>query len=204
MTQAVTGHPGSVTGAIAIGGSAGSLQIICDIVHCLYSPYPLPVIVCLHITPYPALELPVFLQRYTTLQVKEAEDKEVIAPNCIYTAPAGYHLLVEPGGLFSLSVDDPVAFARPSIDVLFEAAADAYRHQLTAILLSGASYDGASGLKHVCKLGGCVIVQKPDTAQHSIMPNAGLKAVTEACVLTPEEIMQYMCGNRQGIPDSLS
>ena len=116
------------------------------------------------------------LNRLSAIQVKEAEDKETLDPGTAYLAPAGYHLLIEPDKSFSLSVDDKVNFSRPSIDLLFESAADAFGEALIGVVLTGANADGAQGLKAVKRRGGIAIVQNPRTAEASFMPRAALAA----------------------------
>jgi two-component system chemotaxis response regulator CheB len=113
------------------------------------------------------------LRVHSRMPVVEPDDKTPITPGHVYIAPADYHLLVEVGW-FSLSVDPPVKFARPSIDVLFESAARAYGPRVIAVVLTGASDDGADGAKVVRDRGGMVIVQDPDTAMSPIAPRAAL------------------------------
>jgi two-component system chemotaxis response regulator CheB len=123
--------------------------------------------------------------------VTEASDKETIAPGRVYVAPPDYHLLVEPG-YFSLSTDEPVRFSRPSIDVMFASAADAYGVDVIGIVLTGANADGARGLRKIVDRGGHAIVQDPASSEVRVMPQSALKAVPEACVLPMEEIAPYL------------
>ncbi len=122
------------------------------------------------------------------MAVKEAEDKEMIRPGIIYFAPPGYHLLVEPGLSVALSNDEPVLYSRPSIDVLFESAADAYGDGLTGVILTGANSDGARGLAAVVAAGGKALVQDPETAEGTAMPLAALRESPTACAMTLEQI----------------
>ena len=126
------------------------------------------------------------------LPVREAEDKEPIEPGTVYLAPPDYHLLVEKDGHLSLSSEEPVHFSRPSIDVLFESAADAYGAGLVAAVLTGANSDGARGLRTVVDAGGTALVQRPDTAFASMMPAAALEACPSARTLTLQEIGEYL------------
>jgi two-component system chemotaxis response regulator CheB len=120
--------------------------------------------------------------------MKSAEDKEPVAPGVIYFAPPGYHLLVESGGTFALSLDEPVHFSRPSIDVLFESAAEAYGERLLGIVLSGANADGAEGLQAVAEAGGVTVVQLPSSAEVPTMPEAAMKACRSSHVADVAEI----------------
>jgi two-component system, chemotaxis family, protein-glutamate methylesterase/glutaminase len=117
----------------------------------------------------------------TELVICDAEDKQRLDPGHVFVAPPGYHLLVEESH-FALSVEGPVAYSRPSIDVLFETAADAYRERCVGVILTGANNDGARGLAHVAALGGAALVQDPTMAERSEMPTAALRAVPTASV----------------------
>ncbi len=114
-----------------------------------------------------------FLSRNSSLPVKEPEDKEMMLPGHVYLAPRDYHLLIDEGS-FALSVDPPVAFARPSIDVLFESAADAYRERAIGVIMTGANHDGARGLAKIKACGGMTVVEDPTSAASAEMPEAAL------------------------------
>jgi two-component system chemotaxis response regulator CheB len=120
--------------------------------------------------------------------VREAEDKEMVTPGTVYFAPSDYHLLVDQGPQLALSADDPVHHSRPSVDVLFESAADIYKDRLLGIILTGANEDGASGLAAVHDAGGVTIVQRPDTARAPHMALSALKLRPADWVLTLNEI----------------
>jgi two-component system chemotaxis response regulator CheB len=124
--------------------------------------------------------------------VQEACDKDPIEPGTVYFAPPDYHLLIDAGPTLALSVDDPVNHSRPSIDVLFESAADIYGTRLLGILLSGASEDGAIGLATISRAGGLTVVQDPATAQVALMPEAALKRVAPTWVLDLEGIAMLL------------
>ena len=111
------------------------------------------------------------------LVVKEAEEKDPIKPGYVYIAPANYHLLVEGDQTLSLSVDAKVCYSRPSIDVLFETAAEVYRSDLVGVILTGASDDGTSGLKRIKEQGGLTIAQDPATAEYAVMPRSEFEKV---------------------------
>jgi two-component system chemotaxis response regulator CheB len=131
--------------------------------------------------------LTTLLQDETSLCVCEVEDKAPMIGGNVYVAPADYHLLVEPG-FFSLSMDEPVRFSRPSIDVTFHSAADAYGARTVGVVLTGANADGAQGLRRIVSRGGLGLVQLPATAESPTMPQAALDAVPEARTLTISEI----------------
>ena len=131
--------------------------------------------------------MPQLLQDATALKVCEMDDKDPLLPGTVHLAPADYHALIDTG-MVTLTVEDPVRFSRPSIDLLFLSAADTYRECTIGIVLTGANEDGSRGLQHIVTRGGYAIVQDPKTAEIPIMPAAALKAVPSAQVLTLEGI----------------
>jgi two-component system chemotaxis response regulator CheB len=132
----------------------------------------------------------------TRLRVREAGDKDALRASTVYIAPPDYHLLVDAESV-SLSVDAPVQFARPSIDVLFESAAESHRERCVGVVLTGANADGAHGLARIAELGGTAIVQDPTEATRGEMPQAALDAVPAARVAPVREIASLLvelCG----------
>jgi two-component system chemotaxis response regulator CheB len=178
----------SLPEAVVIGGSAGAFDILRMIVHALPKSLACPVVIVIHLPPHSSGLADLFGNE-TTLRVKQAEDKEPLAPGTIYIAPPSYHLLIESHRAFALSADPPVHFSRPAIDVLFEAARDVYGSSLIGILLSGASDDGAAGLQEIHRAGGITIVQRPSTADSAIMPAAALALFEPTHVWSPGEIV---------------
>ncbi len=154
--------------------------------------YPMPVIVALHLHPSQGGFFTEYFDERCALTVKEAEDKECIEPGYVYFAPPDYHLLVENNRTFSLSVDAKINHARPSIDVLFESAADAYSSGLVGIIMSGANNDGARGLNKVKRNGGLAVVQDPATAECSFMPQAAIDAGEVDHILPLEQIARLL------------
>lgn len=179
-------------GAVVIGASAGAVDALTAILPALPPDYPLPVMVVVHVPPDKKSLMADLFRYKSRVNVREADDKEPLAPGTVYFAPPDYHLLVEPDRRLSLSSEEPVHFSRPSIDVLFESAADAYGAGLVGVLLTGASADGARGLKAVRDAGGAAVVQHPDEAAVPTMPRAALAACPEASVMTLEQIAGYL------------
>jgi two-component system chemotaxis response regulator CheB len=169
---------------IVIGGSLGSMAAVRTILREIPRSFALPIVVVLHRHRDSEDTLVPLLQRDLALPVCEVLDKDPIRAGQVHVAPCDYHLLVEPM-YFSLSTDDPVQFARPSIDVLFESAADVFGARVTGVVLTGANHDGAQGAGEIRRRGGSVIVQDPATAESSVMPNAALLAVPDARVHNP-------------------
>ncbi|HZV92393.1 MAG TPA: chemotaxis protein CheB [Caldimonas sp.] len=168
--------------AVAIGASAGGVEALSVLLPALPAGLAMPVFVVLHLPrERPSLLVDIF-QPKCALPVREAEDKEPVEPGVVYIAPPDYHLLVDAGPRIALSADEPVHFSRPSIDVLFESAADIYADRLLAIVLTGANEDGAAGAAAVERAGGKVLVQDPDSAQASLMPASTIKRVGTAVV----------------------
>ena len=169
--------------AVAIGASAGGVEALTRLLPALPRGLRAPVFLVLHLPrDRPSLLVEIF-QPKCALPVREAEDKEPIEAGTVYVAPPDYHLLVDSGPRLALSADDPVHFSRPSIDVLFESAADLYRERLLAVLLSGANEDGAAGADRVRRRGGITIVQDPGSARSSLMPQSALNLFEPTHVL---------------------
>ena len=179
--------------AVVVGGSSGALDALLTILPALPRQLAVPVTIVLHVPPHRSSALAEVLGRSCALQIKEAEDKEALAPGTIYVAPPDYHLLIERDRRLSLSVDPLVHFSRPSIDVLFDSAADAYGASLVGVLLTGANEDGAQGLARIRAGGGTAVVQSPETARSAVMPEAGIRAGADI-VLPLAEIGPYLVG----------
>lgn len=163
------------TQAVAIGASAGGVEAVGALLEALPPKFGPAVLIVIHIPMGNEGLLAGVLARRCTLPTREVTDKEPVVGGNVYLAPPGYHLLVERDKTLSLSVDEPVNFSRPSIDVLFESAALAYRDRLLGIVLSGANADGADGLAAIRSCGGRAWVQRPDTAASSAMPAFALE-----------------------------
>lgn len=177
--------------AVVIGGSAGSVVVLGELLPGLPARFP-PVLVVVHLPPsHPSLLVEIFAGR-CAMRVREAEPFEKIERGSIYFAPSDYHLLVETDGSCALSVGAPVHFSRPSIDVLFESAAYAYGTGLVAVVLTGASDDGARGLAAVEASGGVALVQEPETAEVDTMPRAALAAAPSAHVLSVSRLLSEL------------
>jgi two-component system, chemotaxis family, protein-glutamate methylesterase/glutaminase len=176
---------------IVIGCSMGGMHALKEIFKALPADFPTPIAVAQHRHKASNEGLPSYLRRASELCVVDVEDKLWIKPNCVYLAPADYHLLVE-RGVFHLSVDGAVAHSRPSIDVLFESAADAYGGGLVGVVLTGANADGARGAKRIKSRGGMLIVQDPATAEAPAMPKAAIDAARVDRILPLERIGPFL------------
>lgn len=161
--------------AVVIGVSTGGVSALKIVLGGLPADFPIPVLVTTHITPDADDGLAVLLNTLCAIRVKEADEQETIAPGTVYLAPANYHLLVELGGILALSIDPPVNFARPSVDVLFESAADVYGASLIGVIMTGAGYDGSKGLFKIKQHRGTTIVQDPADAEMDSMPCSALQ-----------------------------
>jgi len=173
---------------ILIGGSAGAMTALTKLLPVFPAGYPVPIVVVQHLHPW---QDDYHLEHFgdqCALAVKEARDKESIEAGNIYFAPPNYHLLINDDRTFSLSIDDKVNYARPSIDVLFESAVDVYAPWLVGVILTGANNDGAQGLRLLKEKGGIAIVQDPQTAESGYMPKAALEATRVDYVLSLPEI----------------
>ena len=185
--------------ALLIGASAGGVEALLGLLDGLPADYRLPVVCLLHQPDRNDSLLADLLQRRLLLTAKEAEDKEYLRPGMVYVAPAGYHLSIESDHSFSLSREEPRHFSRPSIDILFESAADAYGDQLAAALLTGANEDGAAGLLAVQQAGGLTLIQEPADALVPTMPAAAL-ALLEPDFLLPITAMRLLLAELDALP----
>jgi two-component system, chemotaxis family, protein-glutamate methylesterase/glutaminase len=165
---------------VVVGGSAGAIDALRDILSRLPVDFPAAVAVVIHIPAEGPSLLPQVLATPGGPLMKVAEDKEPIAPGTIYFAPPDYHLLVESGRTFALSLDERVHFSRPAIDVLFESAAAAYGDRLVGVILSGGNSDGARGLRAVSDAGGMTVVQSLESSEMIAMPAAALQAAPDS------------------------
>ena len=161
--------------AVVVGASAGGIEAMMQIFSTLPADYPLPIICVLHMPDKHDSNLAEIFQQWTRIKVLDAEDKATIQKGSLYFAPAGYHLLIEDDATFSLSCEQPVNYSRPSIDLLMQTAANAYGKGILGILLTGANFDGAMGMKAIKDQGGITIVQEPLDAKSVTMPKEAIK-----------------------------
>jgi two-component system chemotaxis response regulator CheB len=165
----------SATAGIVMGGSLGGMQSAQAILQALPADFALPIVICLHRPPDDEDMLTPLLQRGCALRVSEVVDKEPLAAGRVYVAPPDYHVLIEADSL-SVSVDERVNHARPSIDVLFESAALVYGARAIGVILSGAGVDGAQGAAAIERSAGTVLIESPETALRSDLPVAAMAA----------------------------
>lgn len=176
---------------IVIGCSLGGMKALQQVLGALPKEFPIPIAVVQHRYRNSADGLPSYLSRHTALKVVDAEDKQWMKPGTVYMAPADYHLLID-GGEISLSVEAAVSYARPSVDVLFESAADSYADRLIGIILTGQNTDGAEGSSQVKARGGFMVVQDPATAEAPSMPEAAIRAARIDRVLPLDRIGPFL------------
>ena len=180
---------------IVIGASAGGMNALQEILKCFDKSFPIPIVIVQHLHPQADDFIARHLNTKCQLQVKESQNKGKIRPYNVYLAVSNYHLLIEENKTFSFSADARVNYCRPSIDVLFESAADVYGSKLIGIILTGANNDGALGMMEIKKKGGMTIVQDPDTAEVEIMPMSVLKLINADYVLPIEKIGPFLQEN---------
>ena len=178
------GRPSSASRAgldlVVVGCSWGGLAAAARLLEALPPEFTVPTVIVQHRTEAPSA-LAELLSRHTARPVVEPDDKDQVQPAHVYLAPPGYHLLID-RCRFSLDTEAPVRYSRPSVDVLFESAAEAYGHRLAAVVLTGANDDGAAGLARIAAVGGLALVQDPNEAERPTMPAAALAAVPTAVV----------------------
>lgn len=178
--------------AVVIGASAGGVHALLALLSGLPTNFFLPIIAVLHLPKERSSRLAEVFQQRLAMSVREAADKQAIAPSTLYFAGSGYHLSIEVDRTFSLSCEDPVNYSRPSIDVLMESAADAYGARLAGVLLTGANFDGAAGLARIKQRGGMTVVQDPAEAQVATMPEAAIRKMKPNLILTLDGIRQLL------------
>lgn len=188
--------------AIVIGVSAGGMDALKTVLVPLPSDFPVPLLIVQHMSPERSENYLIeYLDSLCSLNVKEADEKETVQSSYVYIAPSDYHLLVEADGTLSMSVDERVNYSRPSIDVLFESASEAYSSGLIGIVLTGANSDGAEGLKTIKENGGLTIVQDPETADSRAMPLAAIEKCNVDHILGLDKISDFLLeitGSKKG------
>lgn len=168
---------------VVIGASYGGLSALALLLPALSPEFSLPIVIVQHRKKDGDDGLCEYLSKRSRLPLVEPNDKEKVEPGYVYLAPRDYHLLIEKS-IFALSTESPVAYARPSIDVLFESAADIYQERVVGVILTGANRDGARGLAKIKSLGGLAVVQDPKSAESAAMPEAAISA-TEVDKILP-------------------
>lgn len=180
------------TELIVIGGSAGSLQVIMELIKNLNENLKFPILIVVHRKAYSTSILPNLLQQFTKMKVEEIEDKTEILSNRIYIVPADYHLLFESKNTVSLDGSEKMNYSRPSIDVTFKSAAEMFGENLIGVLLSGANADGVEGLQYIKKNNGKVWIQDPETAEVDYMPKRATEEVDFDLLIVPKKLADYI------------
>ena len=176
--------------AIVIGISAGGMGTLKALLGALPKDFPLPILIAQHLSPDSGDAMALFLDQLCAIHVKEADEGERPTGGRVYLAPANYHLMVEPDGRLGLSADPPVNFSRPSVDVLFETAAQAFGERLIGVVLTGTGMDGSRGLRRIKDKGGVAVVQDPEDAAADAMPRHAMAAVHPDYLVTLSTLPQ--------------
>lgn len=179
---------------LLVGGSAGSLEVLMEILPVLPAKVDYSLIIILHRKSAEDTILEDLIAAKAPMPVMEVEDKVRLLPGYIYVAPSNYHLLFEKGGELSLDNSEKVNYSRPSIDVSFESAAEIYGPDVVAVLLSGANADGTQGLKNIKQFNGKVIIQAPETAGMPFMPENAISNITPDYILDIKGIVDFIKG----------
>ncbi|MGO4773203.1 chemotaxis protein CheB [Flavobacterium sp. W22_SRS_FK3] len=177
---------------VIIGGSAGSLNVLMQILPQLPVIKSFAMVIVLHRKSTDELTLEELIKLKVSTNVKPVEDKVSFLPGSVYIAPSNYHLLFEKNNTLSLDTSEKINYSRPSIDVSFESAAEVYKNRLIGILLSGSNADGTEGLKAIKKEGGTIVVQDPESAEMPFMPNSAIQSTTPDLVLNIQEILHFI------------
>lgn len=177
---------------VIIGGSAGSLNVLMQILPQLPVIKSFAIVIVLHRKSTDELTLEELIKLKVSSNVTLVEDKVAFLPGFIYVAPSNYHLLFEKNSTLSLDTSEKINYSRPSIDVSFESAAEVYKNQLIGILLSGSNADGTEGLKAIQNEGGTIIVQDPESAEMPFMPNSAIQNTIPDFVLNIQGILEFI------------
>ncbi len=177
---------------IIIGGSAGSLQVIIEMIKKLNDTLTVPMVLVLHRKAQSGNILQTLLQQFTRIPVVEIEDKTEVRENTIYIVPADYHVLFENRKNMSLDSSEKMNYSRPSIDVSFRSAAEVYGENMIAVLLSGANADGVEGLSHIKRNNGKVWIQDPETAEVDYMPRHAKEEIDYDLIIKPADLADYI------------
>ncbi|ASE61555.1 chemotaxis protein CheB [Chryseobacterium indologenes] len=177
---------------IIIGGSAGSLQVIIEMIKKLNDTLTVPMVLVLHRKAQSGNILQTLLQQFTRIPVVEIEDKTEVRENTIYIVPADYHVLFENRKNMSLDSSEKMNYSRPSIDVSFRSAAEIYGENMIAVLLSGANADGVEGLSHIKRNNGKVWIQDPETAEVDYMPRHAKEEIDYDLIIKPADLADYI------------
>lgn len=180
------------TGIFLIGGSAGSINVLMQVLPEIDSDLPFPIIIVLHRKPHPQSALEDLLASSSGIPVLEAEDKAELENGKIYLVPPDYHLLFENESFISLDASEKINYSRPSIDVTFESAARVFGSRACALLLSGGNGDGVEGLRNVARHHGKIFVQDPSTAEVDYMPRKAVESLNEFIILPPKLMAKYI------------
>jgi two-component system chemotaxis response regulator CheB len=178
--------------ALVIGGSSGSFRVIIQLLEVLPDHISIPVFLCLHRLKQVRRGFEETLAKISRLPLTEPFDKETIRAGRLYLAPANYHMLIENTRMIALSIDEPIHYSRPSIDICFASAAEAYNHGLLALLLSGANQDGTKGIAAVKRQGGFAIVQDPADCEIATMCESAIELTIPDQILTTSEIIEFV------------
>ena len=178
--------------AIVIGVSSGGMKAMKIMFSHLPKGFKTPIVIVQHISAHSDSQWIQLLNDTYTIDIKETDEKEKIENGKVYFAPPNYHLLIEKDKTFSLTIDERVNYARPSIDVLFESAAEAYKNKLIGIILTGSNSDGTNGIKRIQECGGLAIVQDPKTAEAAYMPISAISAIQPDYILSLEDIIKLL------------
>lgn len=180
------------TNVLLIGGSAGSINVLLQVLPDIDEDISFPIVIILHRKSYPKSALTDLLETSTNMPVQEIDDKMKLEDGKIYLVPADYHLLFEDTRAISLDASEKVNYSRPSIDVTFQSAARIFGEKVTALLLSGANGDGVEGLISISQHQGNIFVQDPLTAEVDYMPRQAMEALPEATLLRPDQMAIYI------------
>ena len=184
--------PNTTFDIVALGASAGGIKAISRILSALPADFPATLVIVQHLDPRHRSLMAHILSRCTPLNVKQAQERDELAPGTVYIAPPNHHLLVNPDGTLSLTQSELVHFVRPCADLLFDSVAGSYKERAIAVVLTGTGNDGSIGVQGIKKMGGTVIAQNQESSEFFGMPNAAIQTGIVDFILPLEEIASVL------------
>ncbi|MEN6619167.1 MAG: chemotaxis-specific protein-glutamate methyltransferase CheB [Rikenellaceae bacterium] len=177
---------------VAIGASAGGPEALRKIFNRINPNFPLPVLIVQHIDHNFSAGFANWLNTYSTIPVKLAENGETIKKGNVYLSPGGSHLMVNPDGTISLNDELADSVHKPSIDLLFKSVGRFYGNGTIAILLSGMGRDGAVELKKLKDIGAITFAQDEKSSLVYGMPGEAVKIGGVCRIMSPDEIVDEL------------
>lgn len=190
-------RPAGIKKCVVIGASTGGPKAVLDIMKDIPETIPACFLVVQHMPKGFTSSFAERISWQSAIKAKEAEQEDVLAAGRLFVAPAGYHMVLEHLNgrvVLRLTIDPPVNFVRPSIDVTMLSAAEIFGKDTIGVILTGMGKDGLEGVRKIKEKGGNIIVQDEETSVVWGMPRAVAKAGLADAVLPVSKISETISG----------